>query len=230
MEVQISLKNVIRWLMAGIVWILIAAVVVGTLFFAYAKYIQKPVYQSTVMFFANNTETDSQMINYFITVAPQYVKLLDVNEFYEVVSARLLEKNGEVYSAKELQSMVSFSGTDGETSTFYAYVRANDPDSAYLVANAVAECAPERIALLKPGDKLDVGSRPQESHTPISPNVMRTTLLGIVIGALLAAVVIVAKEILDNRVKSPEQLQEMYGLPILGAVPDFAAIEKKGGK
>jgi len=230
MEVQLSLKNVARWLMAGIVWILIAAVVVGTLFFAYAKYIQKPVYQSSVMFFASTAEADSQRIEFLKEIAPQYIGILDVREFYEKVAEKLLQEHGEVFTSGEIKSMVSFSGTDGETSIFYVYVRAGDPEIAYQTAKAVADCAPEWITLYKSGDVLKVGSWPQESYQPVSPNVMRTTVLGILVGAVLAGVFIVAKEVLDNRVKSPEQIQEMYGLPVLGAVPDFAAIEKKGDK
>ena len=230
MEVQISLKSVLKWIMQGIVWILIAAVLFGAAAFVYSKHFVKPVYQSTIKFFVDSTATDSQMINYYIAVAPQYIQLLNVNEFYEMVADELLREEGVVTTSAAIASKVSFSQPTEGTGVFWATVKSNDPHDAYLVASAVAQLAPERIMQLKPGDRLGVAEQPHESHQKVSPNVTRNTLLGVIIGFVLAAVVVVMKEFFDTRLKSPDEITQYYGLPILGTIPDFTALEKSGKK
>lgn len=227
MNVQISLKSVVKWLMNGIVWILIAAILFGIASFAYSKYVIKPVYQSKVKFYADSAQSDSQQINYYIAVAPQYIQLLNVYEFYDKVSTQItLQESGKRISSSEIQSRVSFSNPEEGTGVFYAQVRCNDPHEAYLIASAIAALAPEYIKELKSGDMLGVASWPRESATRISPDVTRNTLFGILLGAILAAAVIVAKELFDNRLKSVDEITQIYELPILGTVPDFSALEK----
>jgi non-specific protein-tyrosine kinase len=54
--------------------------------------------------------------------------------------------------------------------------------------------------------------------TPIKPKVMQNTLLAAVIGFLLAAGVIVAREALDDTIKAPEDISRKFKLPILGVI------------
>ena len=229
-DVQISLKSVFHWLTKGIVFIIVAAVLMGAIFFAYSKYMITPTYQSTVKLCADSTDIDSQRISYYVAVAPQYVELLNVNEFYGMVADEMLEQYGKVRTAGQIGRSVAFSDVVEDTGVFYVTARSSDPTEAYQIAKAVADLAPTRIKDLKEGDKLLVASFPVEPSAPSSPNVLRNTAFGVLLGVLLMAAIIIAKELLDNRVKSSDQITEIYGLPILGSVPDFTAVEKKGGK
>ena len=65
---------------------------------------------------------------------------------------------------------------------------------------------------------LDEAEVPQ---SPSSPNIKRNVLLGFVAGAGLMVVLLVVVEVLDDRVKKPEDVEELMGLPLLGVVPDI---------
>lgn len=54
--------------------------------------------------------------------------------------------------------------------------------------------------------------------TPVKPKVMQNTLLAAVVGFLLAAGVIVAREALDDTIKTPEEISRKFKLPILGVI------------
>jgi non-specific protein-tyrosine kinase len=54
--------------------------------------------------------------------------------------------------------------------------------------------------------------------TPIKPKVMNNTLLAAVIGFLLAAGIIVAREALDDTIKNPEDISRKFKLPVLGVI------------
>ena len=65
---------------------------------------------------------------------------------------------------------------------------------------------------------------------PSGPNIVRNTFVGLVFGFILAAAIVVVREITDNRIRSAEELSELFNLPLFGIVPDFSNSEKKGVK
>ncbi|MCK3966303.1 capsular biosynthesis protein CpsC, partial [Streptococcus suis] len=53
-----------------------------------------------------------------------------------------------------------------------------------------------------------------------TPNIKRNILLGLLAGGILATGIILAMEVLDDRVKRPQDIEEVMGLTLLGVVPD----------
>jgi len=96
-----------------------------------------------------------------------------------------------------------------------------DPKEAARIANGLRNVAAEKIiAVTKVSDvtTLDEAEVPQ---TPSSPNIRRNVLLGFIAGAGLMVVLMVVVEVLDDRVKRPEDIEELMGLTLLGIVPDI---------
>ena len=57
---------------------------------------------------------------------------------------------------------------------------------------------------------------------PSSPNIKRNAVLGALVGAFLAVVGVLLGEILDDRVRRAEDVEEVLGLTLLGIVPDMS--------
>ena len=62
-------------------------------------------------------------------------------------------------------------------------------------------------------------SEAQEPSLPSSPNILRNTLLAIVIGTVLAIAMAIIREYVDRRVRTVEELPLLLGLPMLGVLP-----------
>jgi succinoglycan biosynthesis transport protein ExoP len=60
--------------------------------------------------------------------------------------------------------------------------------------------------------------------SPSSPKVSKNTLLGAVLGLLLGLAVAFLLERLDRRIREPKDLETIYGLPLLGVVPESTAL------
>lgn len=224
---EITLKDLLGWMMKGIVFILVAAVLFGTGAFIYTKYFIEPTYTAQVKFFAAAAETNVYSSSNQ-SVAPQFVEFLNINEFDELVSKDLAETTGLNLSPKEIASCLSFSSVIEETSSFFVVITTTDPTLTYSIALSVAEMAPRQIANYENIGTLTVLSNPVMPTAPSGPNAVRNTFVGFVFGFILAAAIIILRELTDNRIRSAEELTEIFGLPLFGIVPDFSSNEKKG--
>jgi capsular exopolysaccharide synthesis family protein len=65
--------------------------------------------------------------------------------------------------------------------------------------------------------------------SPSSPKLKRNVLVAAVLGLLLGVALAFVAERLDQHIREPEDLESVYGLPLLGAVPQSSALQRGGG-
>ena len=86
----------------------------------------------------------------------------------------------------------------------------------------------ETVATIQTG-RAEVAQPATTPESPSSPNTKKNVALGLVVGILLALAAIFLREQLDRRIRSPEEIEELYGVPILGTVPTSRAAAHGGG-
>ncbi len=230
--VEITIKDLLTWVMRGIVLILVTAILFGSVAFVYTKYFVAPTYEAEVKFYASSSaENKNQLLaEYYRSVAPQYIEFLNVTEFYEMLSKKLQEETEQILTPKQISSCIRFSSIIADTSSFFVLVKTTDANLTYQIAKAIAELAPERISNFENVGALEVLSNPRMPVSPSGPSLSRNVLLGVILGLVLSAGFVIIKEITDNRIRTAEEIGEFFGLPVFGSVPDFSANEKKGGR
>ena len=62
-------------------------------------------------------------------------------------------------------------------------------------------------------------ARPATS--PSSPNIRRNTMMSVIVVTGLVVLVVLLVELLDDRVKRPEDIEEVMQLSLLGVVPNL---------
>ena len=108
------------------------------------------------------------------------------------------------------------------TDTRILSITASDPDpqEAARIANGLKDVAAEKIiAVTKVSDvtTLDEAVVPQN---PSSPNIKRNVVIGFVLGGVLISILVILSEVLDDRVKKPEDIEEVMGITLLGVIPN----------
>ena len=64
--------------------------------------------------------------------------------------------------------------------------------------------------------------------SPSSPKTSRNTVLGLFLGLIIGLGLVFVLERLDRRIRKPEDLEAIYRLPMLGVVPESAALARSG--
>ena len=83
------------------------------------------------------------------------------------------------------------------------------------------------LAELRNGN-VEVAQAAKVPTSPSSPKISRNTILGALLGLMLGLGLAFLLERLDRRIREPKDLEGIYGLPLLGVVPESSALSRSG--
>lgn len=202
--------------------ITLVALVFAIAAFGYSAFLAKKEYQSTSRIYVvsrqnqdNNALTNSDLQAGAYLVKDYREIILSQNVLSQAIEELKLDM-----TPAELSKKINVS-VPTDTRILSITAKDGDPKEATRIANGLRNVAAEKIiSVTKVSDvtTLDEAEVPQ---SPSSPNIKRNVLLGFVAGAGLMVVLLVVVEVLDDRVKRPEDVEELMGLPLLGVVPDI---------
>ena len=190
--------------------IVLVALVFAIAAFGYSAFLAKKEYQSTSrIYVVSRQNQDNNALTNSDLQAGSYL----VKDYREII----LSQNVLTQAIDELKLDM----TPAELSKKINVSVPTDTRILSITANGLRNVAAEKIiSVTKVSDvtTLDEAEVPQ---LPSSPNIRRNVLLGFVAGAGLMVVLLVVVEVLDDRVKRPEDIEELMGLTLLGIVPDI---------
>ena len=202
--------------------IILVALVFAIAAFGYSAFLAKKEYQSTSRIYVvsrqnqdNNALTNSDLQAGAYLVKDYREIILSQNVLSQAIEELKLDM-----TPAELSKKINVS-VPTDTRILSITAKDGDPKEAARIANGLRNVAAEKIiSVTKVSDvtTLDEAEVPQ---SPSSPNIRRNVLLGFVAGVGLMVVLLVVVEVLDDRVKRPEDVEELMGLPLLGVVPDI---------
>lgn len=92
-----------------------------------------------------------------------------------------------------------------------------DPKTAMEIANAMADSTADRVAEIMVTDRPTIAEEAVLPTKPASPSLPKNTAFGGVIGFLLVAAVVIARFLLDDTIKTEEDVQKYLQLNTLAA-------------
>ena len=119
----------------------------------------------------------------------------------------------------DLRGMIRVS-IPNDTRIITISVNSKDPQDAQQLANSVREIAAEKIKVVTKVEDVTTIEEAKVPTSPSSPNIKRNVLLGALVGGFIAVAFVLLLEVLDDRVRRPEDVEEVLGLVLIGVVPD----------
>lgn len=118
----------------------------------------------------------------------------------------------------QLGGMISVS-TVKNTEIIKISVKYTDPVLAARISNEMAIVFMEYVSDLMMIDNVQVIDVAESNTNPISPNIKMNIAISFVLGMMLAVFVVCLREALDPSVKTPAEIENISGLPILSVIP-----------
>lgn len=200
--------------------ILLVAIITGGLAFVYSSLIVRPQYTSTSrIYVVNHAQGEQNVLTNQALQAGSYL----VKDYQEIIlSQDVLEKvivNQKLtMTAKQLASKIKVS-VPRDTRIVSIEVKDTNPDTASQLANELRVVAAEKIKAVTKVSDVTTLEEARPAISPSSPNIRRNTVLGVSGGAVIIIVLLTLQELLDDRVKRPEDIEEVLELPLLGVIP-----------
>lgn len=221
-EIEIDLLEIAHILLGRFWIILCAALLAAFICFAVSAYVLPPVYESTTKIYILN-KTDNTTVTYTdVQMGTQLTK-----DYAEVIKSRyVLERVIEQLSLKEMRykdliDKVSVN-TPADTRIVSITVEHTNPEMAMKIANCIRKVAGEHIQNvmdIKAANVVDTADMPLEKS---GPNIVKYTLVGGIVGSFLACAAILLIFLLDDTIKSSEDIEKYLGLSTLTMIPVIA--------
>ena len=202
--------------------IILVALVFAIATFGYSAFLAKKEYQSTSRIYVvsrqnqdNNALTNSDLQAGAYLVKDYREIILSQNVLSQAIEELKLDM-----TPAELSKKINVS-VPTDTRILSITAKDGDPKEAARIANGLRNVAAEKITSVTKVSDVTTLDEAEVPQSPSSPNIKRNVLLGFVAGAGLMVVLLVVVEVLDDRVKKPEDVEELMGLPLLSVVPDI---------
>jgi capsular exopolysaccharide synthesis family protein len=108
-----------------------------------------------------------------------------------------------------------------------AKLRGQSSPSAIATASDIRTQLSQALAELQvPSSDLIIISQAKPPSARFAPNPVRNAILALIAGCLLGIAGAAVRERMDNRIHADEDLEKLYGAPVLGDIPDVPAARR----
>ncbi|WP_416471848.1 capsular polysaccharide biosynthesis protein [Streptococcus thermophilus] len=219
-SVEIDVLALLQKLWTKKVFILFTAFYVAAFSFLVTYFFIQPTYTSTTRIYVVNQVTDNKDFSTEDLQAGTYL----VKDYKEIITSNdvlseVIKDEKLNMTEAELAKMISVD-VPTDTRLISISVNAKNGQDAQTIANKVREVASEKIKNVTKVEGITTIEEAKLPESPSSPNIKLNVLLGAVLGGFLAVVGVLVREILDDHVRRPEDVEDALGMTLLGIIPD----------
>lgn len=216
----IDLVQVFHVILENILQIFLAAMVGALAIYFVSAYLVHPRYSSTTKIYVMANEevakgsVDTSTLQAGMLLTKDYEQIIKSRQVTDSVIANL-DLN---MTSIQLKNMMTVDIPDG-TRVISISVSAPDPYQAADICSEIREVSIKRIREVMDMKSIEVVEDANIPRSPYYPRSSRYALLGAIIGALLAIAIVVSSSLLNNTIRTSEDIERYLGLSTLGSIP-----------
>ena len=216
-EVEIDLLELFYRLLESWKLILAVAIAGAIIMGVYSFYFITPMYQATAKLYVVNSK-DSAVNLSDLQIGAYLTK--DYREVFQAweVHERVIQNLGLDYTYDQLSKIISVSNPS-DTRILYITATTADPQHSADLANEYAAVSRQYISDMMSTDEPNIMSVALRPTKPVSPNKTRNVMIGFLLGGVLMAGIITVRFMMDDKVKTSDDISRYVDLPTLAIVP-----------
>lgn len=184
-----------------------------------SKFVLHPVFDSTTKIYILNKEENQTVTYSDVQISTQltqdYAELIKSRYVLEEVIQRLNLVDVDYTDLSDVLKV----DTPSDTRIVSITVRDEDPLMAMKIANCIREVASEHIESVMDIDAINVAESANVPVEKSGPSVARWTIIAGFLGAMVIAFFVILEYLLDDTIKSNDDVERYLGLSTLALVP-----------
>ena len=232
-EIEIDLLKVAQVLLRKAKFIIAITLLVAVATFAVTYFFITPMYTSTAMMYVNNSSFSLGNTSFSISQGELTAAQGLVDTYIVILKSRtclesIIDQCSLEYDYEELYDMIESEAVNS-TEIFSIDVTSKSPHEAERIANTITQVLPERISSIVDGSDVRIVDYAVVPSERTSPSFTLNTVIGALVGFVLAAAIVILRYMLDDQIHEEDYLTQTYpNIPLLAVVPDMLASEGKG--
>ncbi len=208
------------------IWLIVLMSVLGAIVaFVFTYYFVTPQYQSSAMFYVNNTSISLGDVASGISAGDISASRGLVESHIVILKARttlndIIDCAGVNRTPSDLRKMISAAPVNS-TEIFEVVVTGPDPYEAEQIASAIVEVLPKRIEDIVEGSSAEVVDTAIVPSVPSSPSFTKNVVLGFALAMLGTVAVIVLRLLFDTTIRTEDSVSQLTAYPVLASVPNM---------
>ncbi|MGE9213544.1 YveK family protein [Exiguobacterium aurantiacum] len=206
-----------KWLIVSLA--LIAAITA----FLISSYVIQPTYEASTQVLvapkeSQNNTIDSSQIQSSVTLVNTYRVIIE--------SPAILEQVQEnVIGAPDSISNLITVNSEQNSQVINIKIQHTNPVLATDIANEISDVFSKEVPELMSVDNVKVLSNASVPMFPVSPNILLNTAIATVLGLMVGIAIAFLKVVLDRRIKTEQDVENILELPVLGSIPVIDKVE-----
>ncbi|MCR5837540.1 MAG: protein-tyrosine kinase [Lachnospiraceae bacterium] len=229
-EIEIDLRELFAVILSRLYIIILVGVLGAILAFTYTKLFIAPQYASTTKVYILSNKEDDRLTTSDLAFASYLA--LDYQELIvsEPVMMEVIDELNLNMTTKALASHINVQLIEN-TRIIKITVRDTSATMAKRIADCVRDAVNDKTKDVMGGieaiNPIDEATMPV---VPASPNVYKNTAIGFLGGAFIVLLVVVVLFLLDDTIKSQEDIEKYLGLSVLASIPYQKSDDSKSKK
>lgn len=226
---EISIRELIRMFLRKW-WILVlCTLAVGSAAYVWTHYYITPIYSAYTTLYVGKNADEVGIKTADLSLGSNLIQ--DYREIAKskLVAYEVIEELGyERMSAGAMAGKINVT-QKGETRVIQISVNDPDPQVAMDITNTVAEVFKDKVIEIMQVENVQIIDKAELPLYPVSPNNSRNTMVGIILGLAIGVGIVLLIELLDNNIKSPDDVKKHVDLPVIGVIPVFRTKGRRTG-
>lgn len=168
------------------------------------------------------TTTDLTLNSKLVSTYRVLIKSKDV--LRQVISNLNIDVNEE-----DIRNHITVTSVE-ETELIEITVQNEDPTYAAKIANEIAKVFTEKVAELYKINNVHVIDEAEVENTPSNINHVKDVVIFAFIGLVIAVAYVLIANMLDTTIKTAEDVEKLFKVPVLANIPLYNFENGKGGK
>lgn len=218
-----EILSAVRQHLLELIFVTLVAALVG---FTASKFLMNPKYDSSALMIVNTRQdVNANVTSDQINSATKLVSTYSIIIKSDTVQAQVIDNLGLNLTYAKLNKRVTVAAVD-DTQVMKITVQSDSPEWARQVCEQIITVAPDVIKEAVEAGSVKVISNPSLATEPVSPNIMKNTMLAAAVGFVLVIGIIVLQVLLDNKINTEEDVTKYLDMTVLGVIPQY----DQGGK